>query len=123
MARINKSSLSTLVVAAMLMAGGAAASDQHTPDNGTVKLGTEAPGEGYHRLSTVQGFADGSGMNCVGPRHDETLAAAREDLRRSAERAGADYVQVRTGGPLAGRHGNCTDNFMRVTGVAYTKDQ
>jgi hypothetical protein len=121
MATITRTSLYTLLVAAMVTSGSVAADPQGT-DSGAVQLGTEAPGEGYRRLITLEGFADGSGINCVGPRYDEVLAAARNDLRRSARREGADYVHVRANGPLAGRNGNCTDNFMRLRGVAYVKD-
>lgn len=123
MAIITGSTLRMLVVASLIIGSGNAASESQATDTSGVTLGTEAPGPGYHRLAMVEGFADGSGMNCVGPRYDKVLKAARAELRRAAKQAGADYVRVLSDGPLAGRNGNCTDNFMRLGGVAYIKDQ
>ncbi len=82
-----------------------------------VELGRKEPGSGFERLQRLTGYADG---DCEGPRADDRLAAARDDLRRRAAGSGADYVRVVGTGALSER-GRCSDEVYRITGIGYTR--
>jgi len=82
---------------------------------GSVRLATEAPGEGYTEMRSITGYAEGE---CQSPLADEHRAEALADLRQRAAATGADHVKVIGSGALAER-GFCATDIYRVSGIGY----